>query len=261
MDLNEVPGTSFRRHPWEVARARFFQRVLADAGVLARPRAALDIGSGDGYVARTLLEGAPAGSSVLCLDTNYSDDDLRRFRDPALPGLTFAREPPVGRFDLLMLLDVIEHVPDDQAFLRPLLERNLAPGGAVLVSVPAWQSLYCSHDAALLHYRRYSPGAGRKMLAAAGLRVLRSGGLFHSLLLPRALTVLGERVRKRLGRRLAPPPHLGQWGGGAAVSAVVTGALTCDSAVSRLLARVGGGLPGLSFWALCAAPGNGESRG
>ena len=124
MDLNEVTGASLRRHPWEVARAKFFRRVLADAGLLARPPSVLDIGSGDGYLARTLLESFPPGSSVVCFDTNYSDDDLRRFGDPGLPALGFSRDPPAARFDLLMLLDVIEHVPDEQAFLGPLLSRH-----------------------------------------------------------------------------------------------------------------------------------------
>jgi predicted RNA methylase len=79
MDLTEVPGTSLCRHPWEIARARFFGRVLADAGRLAAPWTVLDVGAGDGYLARTLLAASPAGSRVVCLDPNYSDDDLRRF--------------------------------------------------------------------------------------------------------------------------------------------------------------------------------------
>jgi SAM-dependent methyltransferase len=250
MDLTEVPGAPFRRHPWEVARARFFRRVLADADLLGRPRAVLDVGSGDGYLARTLLDGMPPGSSVLCLDANYSDQDLRRFADPPRLGLGFARQRPGRAFDLLLLLDVIEHVPDDRAFLRELLDHNLTPGGTVLVSVPAWPSLFSSHDEVLKHYRRYTPAACRALLEAAGLRITRSGGVFHSLLAPRVLSVTGERLRRRLGGKPPAPPNLGQWEGGAAVSAVITRALALDNGLSRLLARVGGSLPGLSFWAL-----------
>jgi SAM-dependent methyltransferase len=251
MDLTEVPGAPFRRHPWEVARARFFRRVLTDAGLLGRPRAVLDVGSGDGYLARTLLDGMPAGSSVLCLDANYSAEDLRRFADPPRAGLGFARERPGDAFDLLLLLDVIEHVPDDRAFLRELLAANLGAGGAVLVSVPAWPALFSSHDEALKHYRRYTPAACRAVLGEVGLRVTRSGGVFHSLLAPRLLAVTGERLRRRLGGKPPPPTNLGQWEGGRAVSAVVERALALDNGLSRLAARVGGSLPGLSFWALC----------
>jgi SAM-dependent methyltransferase len=253
MDLTEVPVSAFRRHPWEVARARFFRRLLADAGQLATPRAVLDVGSGDGYLARTLLEAMPAGSSVVCFDANYSDDDLKRFGDPPRPGLGFVRAPPARAFDLILLLDVIEHVPDDAAFLREILARNLAPGGAVLVSVPAWPGLYSRHDEALKHYRRYTPDACRAVLTAVGLLPVRSGGVFHTLLAPRALGVAVERLRRRLGGQPAAPAHLGQWRGGAAVSAALGRALALDNALSHLLARRGRGLPGLSYWALCEA--------
>src|SRR4249919_3736783 len=127
MDLTEVPGASLCRHPWEIARARFFGRVLADAGRLAAVPTVLDVGAGDGYLARTLLAASPAGSRVVCLDPNYSDDDLRRFALPPLDGLGFVRQPPTERFDVLLLLDVIEHVEDDLGFLAPLVAENLAP--------------------------------------------------------------------------------------------------------------------------------------
>jgi SAM-dependent methyltransferase len=251
MDLTEVPGAPFRRHPWEVARARFFRRVLADAGLLGGPRAVLDVGAGDGYLARALLDELPGGSSVLCLDAHYADEDLRRFADPPRAGLSFARERPDAAFDLMLMLDVIEHVPDDRAFLGEHLARNVRPGGAVLVSVPAWPSLFSSHDEALKHYRRYTPAACRKLLADVGLRVSRSGGVFHSLLAPRLLSVMGERLRRRLGGQPAALANVGQWRGGAAVSAALGHALAMDNALSHLLARAGGSLPGLSFWALC----------
>src|SRR6516165_7618622 len=117
MDLREIPGTTFHRHPWEIARAEFFQRILADAGLLAAPRAVLDVGAGDGYLARRLLEALPPGSTILCLDAHYSDDDLARLADPPAAGLGFSRELPPRRFDVILMLDVIEHVADDRAFV------------------------------------------------------------------------------------------------------------------------------------------------
>ncbi len=56
------------------------------------------------------------------------------------------------------MLDVIEHVEDDVGFVRDVVDGSLAPGGWVLVSVPAYQSLFSSHDRALKHFRRYAPG-------------------------------------------------------------------------------------------------------
>jgi SAM-dependent methyltransferase len=255
MDLVEVSGTDHRRHPWEVARAAFFARVLADAGLLAAPRAVLDVGAGDGYLARGLLARMAPGSEVACLDAHYTDDDLRRLAQPPAPGLSFVREAPARRYDVILMLDVIEHVPDDRAFLREFVSRSLAPGGVVLVSVPAWQSLFSTHDTALRHFRRYSPAQCRALLTDEGLVAIRGGGLFHSLLLPRAVSVARETLLRRLGREPAVPSDLGDWRGGRVVSTVLEGALAADNAVSHALAKVGVQAPGLSVWALCRQAG------
>jgi SAM-dependent methyltransferase len=251
MDLSEVSGTNHRRHPWEVARSRFFRQVLADAGVLTSARSVLDVGAGDGYLGGELLDAMPAGSDVTCLDPNYKDADLRAYAAAARPGVTFTRELPHRRFDLILLLDVIEHVPNDRQFLGGLVTQCLAPGGLVLVSVPAWQMLFGEHDLALKHYRRYSPGACHELLEDEGLVPIRSGGLFHSLLVARLFTLARERLGKRLGLQPSAPDNLGDWRGGALLSSAVEGALALDNALTHKLTRAGYELPGLSVWALC----------
>jgi hypothetical protein len=90
---------------------------------------------------------------------------------------------------------------------------------------------------------------------------VRSGGVFHSLLLARLLTVVRERIVKWLGRQPAPPDNLGDWRGGPLVTSALEGALAVDNAFTHALTRAGYELPGLSVWALCrvrdeaAAPG------
>ena len=250
MDLREVPSTPFQRHPWEVARARFFGRVL-EKECAGRPVQVLDVGAGDGYFATELLARLAPGSGVTCVDAHYRDEDLAA-RLP--PGITRARVPPEGqRSDVLFLLDVIEHVPDDLGFLRGLVEGSLARNARVLVSVPAWQPLFTEHDVKLGHYRRYAPRECREVLAKAGLRVVRSGGLFHSLLVPRALAKAKELVRPPRAPADAngTATDAGAWNGGAAVTKLVGAALAIDTGVSRALAAGGVPMPGLSFWALC----------
>ena len=200
-----------------------------------------------------------AGIRGLLLDTHYGDDDLRRFAHPPRAGLSFARERPARRFDLILLLDVVEHVSDDLAFVSSFANHSLAPGGSVLVSVPAWPALFSRHDEALAHFRRYTPRGCHALLASAGLVVRRSGGAFHSLVLARALTVAHERLLGRLGRRPPPPPNLGQWRCGPTVSALVSATLAADNALSRGLASAGLPFPGLSFWALAERRAGGSS--
>lgn len=256
MDLTEVPAGPFRRHPWEVVRARFFGRVLRETGRLAAPRTVLDVGAGDGYLASTILLGMPDNSTMVCFDTKYSQADLTGYEDGAQPGLSFVQQQPTTRFDVLMFLDVIEHVQNDRDFLAEIVRQNLAPGGSVLVSVPAWQPLFGHHDVGLMHHRRYSPAACRALLAASGLTIRQSGGLFHSLLLARFAMVTAERLFRTLGHHPKGRPHVGQWRGGAPLSSVLEGALAADTEITHALTRYGLALPGLSFWALCERSGD-----
>src|SRR5512133_602735 len=240
MDLSESrPGSV--RHPWEVARFEFFRRVLREGAVDAPGTAILDVGAGDGWFARRLAESAP-GISILCWDQAYGAD-----RSAAAEGaLRFSAQRPSEKFDAVLLLDVLEHVERDAEFLGTIVSSNLRPGGAVLFSVPAWQPLFSSHDVRLKHVRRYAPRRSREVLGGAGLEIVRSGGLFHSLLPARALQVAAERARLARRHRDA-----GEWSGSAALTRVVGTVLAWDTALSLAASARGWDVPGLSWWALC----------
>ncbi len=86
-----------------------------------------------------------------------------------------------------MCLDVIEHLPDDRAAFREL-RRVLAPGGALLVTVPAYQWLWSGHDEVNHHHRRYSRATLRQAAQEAGWQCERTTH-FNSLLLPAAVAL------------------------------------------------------------------------
>lgn len=97
---------------------------------------------------------------------------------------TISDLPSGERFDTIIYVDVLEHIPDDRAELARAAER-LRPGGKVVVLSPAHQWLFSEFDKAIGHCRRYSK---RTLLAAApeALRpvqclYLDSCGLFLSL--------------------------------------------------------------------------------
>ncbi len=97
---------------------------------------------------------------------------------------TLASIEPEHRFDTILYMDVIEHIEDDRAELA-LAASRLAPGGHLIVLVPAHRFLYSPFDRSIGHFRRYS----RASLAAvepAGLHrrflgYLDSVGFFASL--------------------------------------------------------------------------------
>lgn len=250
MDLVELDRPLSRRHPWELARFRFFRRELVRAGLVTEAARVLDAGAGDGWFSRQLAAGSGGGVSVVCWDSGYDDALLATTPFAAGGGVSFVRERPAGRFDVVLLLDVLEHVPDDAGFLEAIVREVLSPGGHLLMSVPAWPALFTSHDLHLRHQRRYRPCATRSLLEEAGLQVLRAGGLFHCLLLPRTLRAL----RERWTAPGSPPADLGAWRGSVVGTQLVLGALACDAGLSRLGAALGWDLPGLSWWALCRKP-------
>lgn len=256
MDLREAPTAPFERHPWEIARARFFGRVVEEHGAPGRRLRILDVGAGDGYLAAELVKRLPSGSSVVCLDAHYTDERIAALAAGAPAAVTFTREASEASFDWLLMLDVIEHVPDDAGFLARFVAEKLSPGGTALISVPAWQALFTRHDVVLGHYRRYRVEELRRTLGRAGLTGITSGSLFFSLLAPRLASKLIELAG---GVRSVPDPEnvpaqastaAASFGGGRLLSAAITRVLEADIEVARALSARGVALPGLSAWAL-----------
>lgn len=74
--------------------------------------------------------------------------------------------------DIVTMLDVLEHLSDDGTALREV-RRILKPGGALILSVPAYQHLWSAHDEALHHFRRYEKSSLNRVLNRAGFQVWR----------------------------------------------------------------------------------------
>jgi SAM-dependent methyltransferase len=257
MDLKELPTRSFARHPWEIVRADFFLRLLGQR-VMDQVLSALDIGAGDGYFAERLLADFPALERLTCLDLAY-DAAWLQAKAGGDPRLAFTTTKPEGRFGLVLMLDVLEHVDDDREALRDTVSSFLAPGGWLLVSVPAGEMLFSRHDELLGHKRRYTPARLRALVEEAGLAIVERGELFASLLVPRAVVKLGELALGRHGSQALPVPShietsLGTWQRGPLVTTLVTAALTADARCSRMASRLRLPFAGLSTWVLAHLP-------
>ena len=192
MDLVEWPPKGKERHPWEKARFRFFSSIIRDAGLEERAISVLDAGSGDGWFSRELLKQMHPETIFTCWDINYTIEDIRRFSSISDQRIQYMAIRPKEKFALLILMDVLEHIEDDAKFLSLITKENLEEGSFLLVSLPAWQSLYSKHDEHLKHLRRYNPVQCRALLDRHGLKIINGGGLFHSLLLPRILQKILE---------------------------------------------------------------------
>ncbi len=92
-----------------------------------------------------------------------------------------------GSFDLVCLLDVLEHVEDDAAALAAAAAL-VRPGGHLLLTVPAYAWLFGAHDRSHHHFRRYTAGRLASLARSCGLTVRRAG-YFNTLLFPLAAAV------------------------------------------------------------------------
>lgn len=110
-----------------------------------------------------------------------------------------------GAYDLVASLDVVEHVEDDVAALKALAS-CVAPGGRLLITVPAFPFMWSAHDVVNHHHRRYTRKTLKKAIADAGLE-LELLSWFNSVLFPLAATArLWGRVTGKEDSDDALPP-------------------------------------------------------
>jgi len=120
-------------------------------------------------------------SNIFCYDIHQQDPSLRQ------------------RFDLVFLFDVLEHMADEDQFLRAVMF-HLAPGGKLVLNVPAGKWAYSAYDEAAGHVRRYSIRSLQDTAGRNRLQIAKSSywGLpLAPTLLLRRLWLLGKRDRDR----------------------------------------------------------------
>lgn len=181
------------RHWWYRGRRKVLERVVEDLRLPARARI-LDAGCGSG---RNMVELARHGT-VTGIELSETSVALARERatGEVIAGSVLEMPFEADSFEMAASLDVIEHLEDDLAALREL-RRVVAPGGSLLVTVPAYQWLWSGHDEINHHFRRYTRRSLQRAGEQAGWHQVRTT-YFNSLLLPAAIML---RVLDRFSRK------------------------------------------------------------
>jgi len=213
MDLKEedILGADIGRHWYYRSKAAALSRAVAGL----QPRRLLDVGAGSGFFSRHLLAETPA-ESALCVDIGYPSD-----RDDSVAGkpVHYRRDTGPTDCDLVLMMDVLEHVDDDRSLVRHYASK--VPSGAhFLVTVPAFAFLWSGHDVFLEHKRRYRLVEIEAALSDSGLEIVR-GAYYFALVFPLAAAM-------RLADRNTTEPRSGLRKHGALANGLLAAACAAE---------------------------------
>jgi SAM-dependent methyltransferase len=194
-------------HWWFTARRRILDGVIER--IVRPPKEAriLELGAGTGHNLAMLSRFGLVEASEL--DPVARELASERLGSPvleaALPDLSMF---PPGSYDMIALLDVLEHVPDDKASLRAIYDL-LKPGGALLLTVPINPWMWSAHDVAHHHHRRYRKSEIQELALANGYEIELLSP-FNSLLFPpiAAVRLVGKVTGKDDSDDAMPSPFV-----------------------------------------------------
>jgi SAM-dependent methyltransferase len=197
-DYSQTYRDLYNNHWWWRARERLILDLLHTKQPPAGWGKILDVGCGDGLFFDALLQlGDVEGVEVSPAIAGKNGKHTARIHvgnfDPTLKLNT--------NFGLILMLDVLEHMRDPTTALRYALTL-LAPNGKILITVPAFQSLWTSHDVLNEHIARYTKRTFRSVARDAGLQIESDNYFFHWLFPVKMLTRISENI---LGSRPRPP--------------------------------------------------------
>lgn len=169
MDLKEIENVNPWHHWYYLSKACAIRDILLPR--VTSVDKIVDVGAGSAFFSE-FLSGVFPKSNFYCIDTNYSEEI-----EILTPHITLLREGSEVQADVLLFMDVLEHVENDLDLLDQYVSRANV-GAKILITVPAYMSLWSEHDVFLGHYRRYRRSDVNKLVGLAGLEIEESKYLF-----------------------------------------------------------------------------------
>lgn len=250
MDISEFSRLNdkgnYSRHPWETSRKNVLHTFLKQSEIQFPIDRIVDIGSGDAFVIHTLVEKNLA-KEYYAIDTAYTPEVITQlksnnnnsqvvyFQNLKEYLATVTEKAPT----LYLCMDVLEHLEDEKIILDDLQSKD---NNYFFFAVPAFQSVFSSHDVLLGHYRRYTLKQLVTVLNNYQFTIIDKGYYFTSLLMFRKLDKFLKKDKDE---------SIDNWEAGKLKTAVINTMLTIDFKISSLLKKLGVTVPGLSCYCLC----------
>ncbi|MDI1317573.1 hypothetical protein [Flavobacterium sp.] len=250
MDISEFSRlndkSNYNRHPWETSRKNVLHTFLKQSKIKFPIDRIVDIGSGDAYVIHTLVEKnlakeyyaidtAYTAEVIAQLKTNNNNSKVVYFQNLEEYLVTVKEKVPT----LYLCMDVLEHLEDEKIILNDLQSKE---NNYFFFAVPAFQSVFSSHDVLLGHYRRYTLNQLENVLDKNEFTIIEKGYYFTSLLLFRKLDKFLKKDKDE---------SIDNWEAGKVKTVAINTMLTIDFKISLLFKKLGITIPGLSCYCLC----------
>jgi hypothetical protein len=248
MDLREVTKNK-TRHPWELARVKALRHIIKFRANLQSNLKILDVGCGDAFMVRELIKGLDV-ECVDGIDINLSDQRIKEIVSVENNIILHNKFDNLKEkyYNLTFMLDIIEHVENDTAFLSEIVNKYMDTEGYILITAPAFNFLFTSHDRFLGHFRRYNLQELLGLTRSLHLRQLFSGYLFCSLVPLRFLMMCYERF---VSAPTFQKKGIGHWNYCEILTKTIEALFVIDNSISIILSKNGIKLPGLTVWVLC----------
>jgi SAM-dependent methyltransferase len=180
----------YRSHWWWRVREEILLRKIGSILGGVRHARILDVGCGAGLFFDALepfgrLEGIESDPAAVAQSGKWKNHIMVGELDDSYK--------PAAPFDLILMLDVLEHISKPDQLLRRAA-RILAPGGRILMTTPAFNWLWTTHDELNHHVTRYTAGEMRSTVQRAGLVTLENGYMFQSLVVPKLIVRAKEAL-------------------------------------------------------------------
>ena len=180
-------------HWWHQHKRKLVHQLISE--YLGRPGKVLDVGAGTGKI---LSELKNKGWQIKGVDGEKEAVRWAKKRGVVIKQHDLTKKLPFknNSFDLVVSLDVLEHVKDDVGLLKEM-RRVVKPQGIILITVPAYQWLYSYWDKMLGHFKRYSRGDLEKLSLQVKLKPVFVSFYSSFFLIPAMLVRLLKSKSKK----------------------------------------------------------------
>lgn len=193
MDLKELesgvdPSVNWYYQSKKVPLFKYFKQLVKTQN---KKLTVIDFGSGSGFFAYELFEAFPEHiEEVLLIDIGYTEEEMEATKQQPVKKLRYI---PHGINDsIVIMMDVLEHIEDDYAILEDIKKR-LGENAHFFITVPAFMSVWSSHDVYLGHYRRYTIPMVKKLLTGTNCKIDQQYYIYGSIF---PLVWLVRRLKK-----------------------------------------------------------------